>query len=149
MGIGGFYFQKTRSQNKNEPNFFIQNSKIAHLGILKFTMLTLNKKLSFFTQKEKKNRQKHEVFYEKLKTVLPALISGKKNIDLQLHKIFKHIRLLLCNDSFLMNIHLYINYSLYYYLEIERQKKSAIHIHTHIHNKTQIKQKSSGSRVRS
>ena len=78
MGIGGFYFQKTRSQNKNEPNFFIQNSKIAHLGILKFTMLTLNNKLSFFTQKEKKTRPKHEVFYEKLKTVLPALILKKK-----------------------------------------------------------------------
>ena len=51
---------------------------------LKFAFL----KIVVFYSKREKTSSKHEVFYEKLKTVLPAVILTKKNPDFQVHKIF-------------------------------------------------------------
>ena len=75
-------------------------------------------KIVVFFSKREKTISKLEVLHEKLKTVLPEVILKKKNPNLQLLEKLKPIRLLLCNDSFRINIHLYKNYVLYFYQEI-------------------------------
>ena len=79
-----------------------------------YALLKKSQKIVVFYSKREKTCSKPEVLHEKLKTVLPALIL-KKNIDLQLLKILKPIRILLCNDLFCVHIHLYLKYIPYYY----------------------------------
>ena len=57
------------------------------------------------------------------KIALPMRISVFINPSLQLPQILKPIRLLFCNDSFYILIHLYLKYIPYYYQEISRTKK--------------------------
>ena len=56
------------------------------------------------------SRKKSESYFyiEKLKTVLPVVISKKKFAAFNFTKFLNPIGLLLCNDFFRINIHLYI-----------------------------------------
>ena len=49
-----------------------------------------------WTQKTTQTRKKPEVLHEKMKIVLPMGILKKKNLDPQLHQIFKPIRKFFC-----------------------------------------------------
>ena len=116
VGEGGFqfsfYFRKPDLKIKMNPTF---SSKIpkSHIWELRNLRCWPSTKNRCFLLKKRKNRSKTWSFVWKIKNRPTCCNFEKKILDIQLHKIFKPIRLLLCNDSICIHIHLY--HIAYYY----------------------------------
>ena len=80
-----------------------------------FFFMILRNFLIFFLEK-RRNRLKTRSFAWKIKNRPTCCDFEKIILDLQLLKILKPIRILLCNDSFCIHIQLYLRYILFFYL---------------------------------
>ena len=69
-----YFFKLTSCRGRLDP----WEGKFKGFGTERARLGTFNKKFSFFCSKREKTSSKPEVWHEKLKTVLPAVILKKK-----------------------------------------------------------------------